>query len=150
MPWRCRPMGAGWRWGDGFIITIRLSGQNIRLYDFASGELKALLKGHSDAVVGLAFSPDSTRLISGGGDFSAIIWDVTNKKLLHRLEGHTAPTYAVGFSADGARAVTGSEDTTLRLWRVADGAMVAEMKGHSDKVRSLAVSLKDGRVLGGD
>ena len=32
----------------------------IRLYEFASGKLVALLKGHEDVVFGLAFSPDGS------------------------------------------------------------------------------------------
>ena len=38
-------------------------GHHIRLYDFASGKLVALLKGHADVVYSLAFSPDGQNLI---------------------------------------------------------------------------------------
>ena len=129
----------------------------IRLYEFASGKLVALLKGHAEVVNALAFSPDGSRLISGDGDGIAIVWDtglragarVAEPKLLHRLEGHKADIYAVGFSPDGSRAVTGSLDHDLRLWRVADGKEIARMTGHGDKVRSLAVA-PDGTVASGD
>jgi len=125
---------------------------DIRLYDFASGQLKALLKGHRDVVFGLAFSPDGKKLISGSGlaEFSAIIWDVEMQTLLHRLQGHRDHIFAVGFTPDGTRAVTGSFDRTLRLWNAADGALIKEMTGHSDKVRSLAVSPRDGSIASGD
>jgi len=123
----------------------------IRLYDFKSGELRALLKGHSNVVNGLAFSPDSKKLISGGSaDYTAIIWDVEHGALLHRLEGHRDFIFAVGFTPDGARVVTGSFDTTLRLWSVTDGALLKEMTGHGGKVRSLAVSPKNGTIASGD
>jgi WD40 repeat protein len=135
----------------------------IRLYDFASGELKALLKGHENVVFSLAFSPDGTRLISGSADKTAIIWGVspvtapgdgakaapTILMPLHRLQGHTAQIYAVGFSPDGARAVTGAYDNDLRLWHDADGQEIAVMKGHADKVRSVAVA-PDGTIASGD
>jgi WD40 repeat protein len=52
-------------------------GDEIRLYDFASGELKTLLKGHKDVIHTLAFSPDGKKLISGSGDNTAILWDVS-------------------------------------------------------------------------
>jgi WD40 repeat protein len=134
----------------------------IRLYDFATGELKALLKGHSDAVVSLAFSPDSTELISGSADRSAVIWDVEGGTPLHRLQGHAYFVGAVAFTPDGARAVTTSYDT-LRLWRAADGMLIKEMKIHkeneirnprvnwisSDEVRALAVS-PSGMIASGD
>ncbi len=129
----------------------------IRLYEFASSKLVALLKGHADVVQGLAFSPDGSRLISGSQDETAILWDTgiragargTEPKLLHRLEGHKDFIYAVGFSPDGSRAVTGSFDHDLRLWRVADGKEIAHMPGHGDKVRSLAV-VPDGTIASGD
>jgi WD40 repeat protein len=122
---------------------------DIRLYDLASGELHALLKGHSNVVTGIAFSPEGKKLISGGSDFAAIIWDVERKSIIHRLEGHRDAVYAVGFTPDGARAATASDDNTLRLWGVADGALLKDMTGHRDKVSALAVS-QDGRIASGD
>ncbi len=123
---------------------------NIRLYEFASGKLVALLKGHKSVVISLAFSPDGKKLISGGSDFDAIIWDVERGTLLHRLQGHRAEVFAVGFTRDGLRAVTGSHDSTLRLWSVADGAFLKEMTGHRDKVHLLALSPMDGSIASGD
>ncbi len=137
----------------------------IRLYEFASGKLVALLKGHADVVDGLAFSPDGSKLISGSKDKTAILWDTgslsgagtgiragargTEPKLLHRLEGHKDFIYAVGFSPDSSRAVTGSYDHDLRLWRVADGKEIAHMTGHGTQVYSLAVAT-DGIIASGD
>jgi WD40 repeat protein len=43
-------------------------GNPIRLYDFASGQLIGLLKGHNDAVLSLDFSPDGSELVSGSVD----------------------------------------------------------------------------------
>ena len=141
------------------------SDNEIRLYEFASGKLVALLKGHANVVERLAFSPDGRHLISGSDDKTAIIWDTgslsgagtgiragtrgTEPKLLHWLEGHKAEIYAVGFSPDGSRAVTGSLDHDLLLWRVADGKEIARMTGHGDKVSSLAVAL-NGTIASGD
>src|SRR5262249_27488417 len=108
-------------------------------------------KGHIRSVLGLAFSPDSKRLVSGGsGDNSAIIWDVEGRKLLHRLQGHTDGMYAVGFTPDGERVVSGSYDTTLRLWRVSHGGLIADLKGHKAKVQSLAVRSSAGTIASGD
>jgi WD40 repeat protein len=67
---------------DSTIATTPCCG-DIRLYDFATGKLMALLKGHTAVVNGLAFSPDSKRLISGGGlgDLSAIRYGVPAKQV---------------------------------------------------------------------
>jgi WD40 repeat protein len=128
----------------------------IRLYDFASGELKALLS-YSAGAVSLAFSPDGSKLISGSVDGNGIIWDVERATPLHRLNGHPDRVSAVGFTPDGARAVTGS-GKTLRFWRVADGTLLKERKGlfadeerkgHNADVTALAVSSR-GIIGSGD
>ena len=110
--------------------TDRVSASGVRLYDFSSGRLAAFLKGHDNVVYAVAFSPDSTRLISGSGDKTAIVWDLTTRRQVHRLSGHTQAVKAVGFTRDGERAVTGGEDQTLRLWNVADGKPITEMTEH--------------------
>jgi WD40 repeat protein len=139
---------------DGHWLAAGVDDQDIRLYDFATGDLAALLlKGHSggSSVAGLAFSPDSRRLISGSTDHTAIIWDVEGHQLVHRLLGHGNQIYAVAFTPDGERAVTASYDTTLRLWRVSDGGLIAEMKGHAKFIqRALAVRSRDSLIASGD
>jgi WD40 repeat protein len=123
---------------------------DIRMYDFATGMLVALLKGHKNStVLGLAFSPDGKRLISGSFDKTAIIWDVESRQPLQWLRGHTAEINAVGFTSNGAHAVTGSFDTTLKLWSVTDGTEIATLTGHTDKVGALAVSPTDGTIASG-
>jgi WD40 repeat protein len=102
----------------------------VRLYDFASGRLEALLKGHDNVIWALAFSADSKRLISGSFDKTAIVWDLAPRRQLLRLSGHTGQIKAVTFSHDGEQIVTGSDDQTLRLWSVADGKLIAEMTEH--------------------
>jgi WD40 repeat protein len=124
----------------------------IRLYDFASGTLAALLKGHTDVVHALAFSPDGKRLISGQDEnIAAIIWDVEHQQLIHRLEGHKDTVYAVAFTPDGVHVVTGSNDRTLRLWRTSDAKLIAEMTGHTKAIsRAVAVRSSDGMIASGD
>lgn len=72
------------------------------------------------AVLKLAISPDGTRLISGGEDNVARVWDLTTGQQLYELEGHTADVYAVGYS--GTRLFTGSEGGYF-LWDAANGEM---------------------------
>jgi WD40 repeat protein len=121
----------------------------VRLYEFASGRLSFLLKGHTSPVNGLAFSMDSKRLISGSFDSTAIIWDVEKRELRHRLRGHKKEIHAVGFTPDGARAVTGSDDATLKLWSVSDGKEIATLRGHRDKMQAIAISPVDGAIFSG-
>jgi WD40 repeat protein/uncharacterized caspase-like protein len=142
----------------------------IRIYDFASGKLITLLKGHENVVFGLAFSSgengDRLKLISGSYDRTAIVWDMKTaidaaeaeaagrpaprSAIVQRLTGHTGDIYAVGFLPDGRRAVTGSFDKTVRLWDVTSGRMIGQpWTGHTDFIFALAVNPSNGTVATG-
>jgi WD40 repeat protein len=129
----------GWLAGDPD------SRRAVRIHDFQSGKVIGLLKGHTNVVLSLAFSPDGRYLASGSSDKTIRIWDVERMKEVHVLKGHTGDIYAVAFSSDGKRLVSGSDDHTLRLWDVQQGKLIKEMKGHQDRVSSAAFS-PDGRL----
>ncbi|MEC9367988.1 MAG: hypothetical protein VX871_04780 [Pseudomonadota bacterium] len=118
----------------------------VRIYDFASGHIVALLRGHSDAVLHLDFSPDGTKLASASADDTAIVWDIANLGFLRRFSGHGGDVNAVRFVQSGGAIATVSDDNTARLWRVSDGRVIASMTGHLDKVLSIAVA-PGGRVI---
>ncbi len=125
---------------------------DIRLYDFASGELKALLKGHTNVVGALAFSPDGKQLLSGqgGDDGHVILWDVESQTLLRRFTGHRSPVNYVHFTNDGKRFVTATDDSRLMLWSMEDGALLKDMTGHRGKVLTVAISPANGMLATGD
>jgi WD40 repeat protein len=146
-----------WLAASGFFPGNREENDAIRLYDFDTGELAALLMGHARPVTSLAFSGDGKKLISAAGP-DAMVWDIgvastqgaETKASLSQLKGHRDAIQAVGFMPDGKRAVTASHDHTLRLWRVADGSLEKELKGHETKVQTLAVSPRDGSIVSSD
>jgi len=151
------------RWlavGGRFHAADRAMAAAIRLYDFASGRLETLLKGHEDLVSALAFSPDSKLLMSGSRDKTAIVWDLGSRRQVLRLSGHAGSVRALSFTSDGDRAITGDGgDGTVRLWGAADGKLIAEMTEHKKRlpsnwvgeggVASLAVSPVDHLIASG-
>lgn len=46
------------------------------------------LQGHSNWVLSVAFSPDSSRIASGSDDRTIRIWDVRSGKEVQKLEGY--------------------------------------------------------------
>jgi WD40 repeat protein len=63
----------------------------------------------------LAFSPDSKRLISGGGDSTARIWDVQTGREIGRVrfEGESTYVNSVGFSPDGKLILAAAQNDVL-------------------------------------
>src|SRR5258708_8705886 len=57
----------------------------VRLWDLPAGKEIARLEGHRGWVLSVAFSPDGRRLVSGGLDTTALVWDVS------RFRHRTAP-----------------------------------------------------------
>ena len=121
----------------------------IRLYDYHSGKLISLLKGHKNFILSLKFSADGKYLISGSNDNTAHIWDVQKRQPLHILNGHTAPIYGVDISPDNHRAVTASHDNTLILWDVKTGNIITTMAGHKDKVNAVSFTPDGKNILSG-
>ncbi|KAG2339592.1 hypothetical protein BDR05DRAFT_938889 [Suillus weaverae] len=109
------------------------------------------LRGHTDAVWSVSFSPDGTRIVSGSGDKSVRLWDAaTGQPVGEPLRGHTGLVWSVSFSPDGTRIVTGSEDKTVRLWDAAMGQPVGEpLWGHTDEVLSVSFSPDGTRIVSG-
>ncbi len=92
-------------------------GQDLRLWDPATGNCARVLTGHAGAVRGVAFSPDGTLLAAVGLSNTARLWDPATGKYLRTLTGHTGSVRGVAFSPDGTILATASQDGTVRLWR---------------------------------
>lgn len=54
----------------------------IRLYDYKSGKLLKLLKGHTDVINDLDFSPDGKTIVSVSADSSVNFWDAKSGALI--------------------------------------------------------------------
>jgi len=104
------------------------------------------LIGHGGPVKGIAVSGDGARVLTAGFDYTVIVWDLPQQKLLARLIGHEAGVNAALFLPDGRRAVSASDDGTLILWDIETAKPAARWRGHRGKVAALAVS-SDGRTV---
>src|SRR5947209_19877902 len=97
-----------------------------RLYSFSR---KLLLKGHTDRVWGVAFSPDGKTVLTGSLDRTARVWDAVTGQEKAKLEGHTGSVTWLAFSPDGERVLTGSWDKTARVWDAHTWQEMAILKG---------------------
>ncbi|KAF7339132.1 WD40 repeat-like protein [Mycena venus] len=110
--------------------------------------LQKLIRGHTDSVRSVAYSPDGRRIASGSSDTTVCIWDSETGALLGQpLTGHTNLVLSVTFSPDGKRIASGSSDNTVRIWDSETGALLGQpLTGHIHKVFSVTFS-PDGRWI---
>ncbi len=107
------------------------------------------LRGHSESVTSVAFSPDGNRMVTGSQDGTANVWDAESGLEIASLKGHTSYVYSVSFSPDGRRVATGSYDRTAKVWEMESGKEILTLKGHLSGVSSVAFCPDGNRVLTG-
>jgi WD40 repeat protein len=129
------------------LVWSRMDGEWSRLliFDASSGKQTAVCDGHRFGIWGYTFSPNGTRIVSGGEDRTARLWDVATGALVMTYRGHASKIVGVAFRPDGARLVTTSSDGTVRQWDAATGAEIeAPYDRHTGEVIAAAYS-PDGR-----
>ena len=98
------------------------------LWDFETGTVRHRLPDHGVLVHTLAFSPDSSRLVTGARFGSVAIWSVETGALLSMFQAHAGNVDAISFSADGSRFATASSDNTAAVWSLETGELLGRVK----------------------
>ena len=150
-------LGKGWISGDIAYSpdSTRLavaSSIGIWLYDTATHQEVALLTGHTDDVISVAFSPDGSALASGSWDETVRLWDAVTGQEKATLTGHAGLTGAgvmsVAFSPDGDTLASGGF-RQVRLWDAKTGQPKATLRRHTGYVYSVAFSPDGGTIASG-
>lgn len=119
-----------------------------KIWDSRSGRLLQTLH-HAGVVASVGFSPDGARIVTGGDDGMAKVWDVATGAELVSFMAHTRELRGAAFSPDGLRIVTCSLDGTAKVWDAATGKELLTLAGHTGPVRGVTFSPDGSRIVTG-
>jgi WD40 repeat protein len=89
----------------------------VKIWNLDNGEILKSLQG-DEGISSVSWSRDNSKIVSGSGGKSIIIWDVRTGELLNTLEGHSAMVLSVSWNHDDSKLVSGSLDKTIKIWSI--------------------------------
>jgi WD40 repeat protein len=112
----------------------------VELWRISDGTRWGAITGGITFASSLAFCPDGSKLVTGGGG-GVGVWRLSDGALVQSLPGNPDGTSAVAVSPDGNLIASGGSDAmwfgdggivtweNIRLWRVADSTLLRTMNG---------------------
>ena len=97
--------------------VLTCGGSEVRLWDVTE-ERPLHRYPHANGVIGAAFSPSESLVLTWSFDRTAVLWDVTLSDPV-RVFDHEKAVLRATFNQDGTRILTASEDGAVKLWDIA-------------------------------
>jgi len=112
---------------DGYRASGGVQGA-IRLWDVATGQpVGQPLRGHTNDVNSVAFSPDGLLLATGSDDQTVRLWDVASGQPIGQpLTGHGNIVHSVAFSPYGERLASAGNDGAIHVWDISPASWIAQ------------------------
>ncbi len=133
---------------QGDRLAIGTAEGDIWVYHAGSGTPLQTYHGHTDGVWSVAFSTDTTFLVSSSDDQTIRIWDVATGQCL-RILYHANRVRSVALSPDGALFASGCDDHAICIWDARTGECLTTLSGHDDRVWSVAFDPTGTRLASG-
>lgn len=98
------------------------------------------VKGHSTAIMFIAFTPDGRLFASASSDGKVCLWDCVGGNIIGSFEEHEMNITSLNFSDSGKILVSASKDGTVRVWDTESKTIKYRLRGHDDWVQCAVVS----------
>jgi WD40 repeat protein len=135
---------------SGELLAVATN-QNVQIYNPGRRECVATFKAHTSWNSTLAWTPDGTRLLTGGDitDPTLREWDtLTWQQVGDPLAGHTNYIHAIVVNPNGTLVASASFDNHVCLWRLSDRRTIATFK-HSSLTICATFSVDGKHILSG-
>lgn len=104
-----------------YLAYTNLIEYTVDIWDIGSGKIIKTLKGHTNQILSIQFSPDGRRIATTSEDKTARIWDIETGKCVNVLKGHTSAVVACWFIQEGRSVMTKSADNAIGILILEDG-----------------------------
>ena len=106
---------------ESIRITRQVNGvvllfSNTVLQSIINSRVRLTLKGHDGMVFSAAYSADGKRIVTGGRDNAAKVWDANTGQELLTLKGHEGYVLSAVYSPDGKRIATAGMDGIVQIY----------------------------------
>ncbi len=111
-------------------------------------KLRHTLRGHTDTIFRIAWSPDGRTLASGSNDNTIRLWVAETGRSLREFVGDVAlGITSVAWSPDGQTLASGSWGKAIKLWHAETGRLIRELGRNSSKVSGTVAWSPDGKNI---
>lgn len=123
--------------------------RRIKRVSSADATTMAFEKGHEDQVISLSASPDGTRLVTGGRDKRALVWDARSGQVLTEFQAHQGPVSIVSINPNGKLVATYDASVGIKLWESQTGRVLRTFATMEGQTNCLAFTPDGERLLAG-
>jgi WD40 repeat protein len=127
---------------DAGLFATAATDEEVRVWDFATGEQRAALASGGGPVRRLAAVP-ARRLLAGGDDGIVRLWDLDDERVLRTFAGNASPVTAL--CRRDEEFVAGHDDGSLLLWNLSGDRPLRSYQGHTATIHG--VGFLDARTM---
>ena len=139
---------------DGKLAAVATADKVITIYDLATNQPGKKLAGHADAITGVRFTADASKLYSSSKDKTLRVWTLADGAEFAKVEA-PSPLNGVVVNADGTVIITAGADNFLRSWTAPtpekkEFTAVKQFAGHGGPVNAVElVTTPPNQVISG-
>lgn len=111
----------------------------VRLVDFASGEIQGVVARTNDVILDVAYRPGTNELAAASADSAIRIVNVDTLQEIRTIASHADWVTAIAWSDDGTRLASASRDKSAKVYDGATGDLLSSYLGHAAAVRGISI-----------